>query len=152
MFICPLVPCLASSLSWKFEFTVSQTASAQPWLYKDFLLSSIILCVCAWLVTLQSWHLFFNILGPHCYGCTNCGHADMKHPDSSVEYIAGHLDVCLPCCGSAKWSDSDGDDVKCVWLFISLGSFSASLILVASVPITCVPLPLLLQVKLGKLC
>jgi len=38
----------------------------------------------------------------------------MKHPDSSVEYIAGHLDVGLPCDGFAKWSDSDSDDVKYV--------------------------------------
>jgi len=36
----------------------------------------------------------------------------MKHPDSSVEYIAGHLDVGLPCDVFAKWSDSDGDDVN----------------------------------------
>ena len=50
----------------------------------------------------------------------------MKHPDSSVEYIAGHLDVGLPCDGFAKWSDSDSDDVKYVWLFISLGLVSAS--------------------------
>lgn len=54
------------------------------------------------------------ILGQHCYGCTNRGHADMKHPDNSVEYVAGHLDACLPCRGSARWSDSDGDDVKYV--------------------------------------
>ncbi|XP_039828412.1 uncharacterized protein LOC120689930 isoform X2 [Panicum virgatum] len=55
-----------------------------------------------------------NDNGQHCYGCTNRGHADMKHPDSSVEYIAGHLDVGLPCDGFAKWSDSDSDDVKYV--------------------------------------
>lgn len=38
----------------------------------------------------------------------------MKHPDSSVENIAGHLDVSSPFGAFAQWSDSDGDDVKYV--------------------------------------
>ncbi|CAL5086580.1 unnamed protein product [Urochloa decumbens] len=50
----------------------------------------------------------------HCYGCTNQGKADMKHPDSSVEYIAGHLDVRLPFGAFAKWVEPGGGDVKYV--------------------------------------
>ena len=73
------------------------------------------------------------ILGQHSYGCTNRGHADMKHPDSSVEYIAGHLDVGLPCDGFAKWSDSDGDDVNMYDYLFPRDSFQPLLILVASV-------------------
>ncbi|CAL5072592.1 unnamed protein product [Urochloa decumbens] len=55
-----------------------------------------------------------NDNGQHCYGCTNQGKADMKHPDSSVEYIAGHLDVRLPFGAFAKWVEPGGGDVKYV--------------------------------------
>ncbi|CAN6205548.1 unnamed protein product [Urochloa humidicola] len=55
-----------------------------------------------------------NDNGQHCYGCTHHGKADVKHPDSSVEYIAGHVDVYMPFGGYVEWSDSDGDDVKYV--------------------------------------
>ncbi|CAM0146202.1 unnamed protein product [Urochloa decumbens] len=55
-----------------------------------------------------------NDNGQHCYGCTNHGEPDMKHPDNSVEYIAGHLDVYMPIGRYVEWSDSDGDDVKYV--------------------------------------
>ncbi|CAL5062647.1 unnamed protein product [Urochloa decumbens] len=55
-----------------------------------------------------------NDNGQHCYGCTNQGKADTKHPDSSVEYIAGHLDVRLPFGAFAKWVEPGGGDVKYV--------------------------------------
>ncbi|KAF0909125.1 hypothetical protein E2562_031629 [Oryza meyeriana var. granulata] len=51
--------------------------------------------------------------GRTCYGCTNHGTVDMKHPDTG-EYFAGHLDVFLPFGCFGEWSDSDDDDTY-VW-------------------------------------
>ncbi|XP_051204894.1 uncharacterized protein [Lolium perenne] len=39
----------------------------------------------------------------HCYGCTNNGSADMKHPNNSYAYAGGHLNTYLP----FEWSDSE---------------------------------------------
>ncbi|KAM0923703.1 hypothetical protein ACQ4PT_005375 [Festuca glaucescens] len=46
-----------------------------------------------------------------CYGCTNNGSVNMKHPNSVDEYIGGHLDVRSPFRCHVEWSDSD-DDVE----------------------------------------
>lgn len=73
------------------------------------------MCLCLVGYLIGDSFSFVNI-GQHCYGCTKNGNPDMMHPDSSVEYIAGHLDVCLPFgrAGSVKWSDSEEDDAKYV--------------------------------------
>ncbi|KAJ1291181.1 hypothetical protein BS78_02G298500 [Paspalum vaginatum] len=55
-----------------------------------------------------------NDNGQHCYGCTNHGNVDMKHPDSSDEFAAGHLDVHLPVGSFVESSDYDSDDDKYV--------------------------------------
>lgn len=47
----------------------------------------------------------------HCYGCTNKGNINMKHPSSADQYIAGHLDVGSPSGFYVEWTDSD-DDVE----------------------------------------
>lgn len=46
-----------------------------------------------------------------CYGCTNNGSVNMKHPNGADEYIGGHLDVGSPFGCHVEWSDSD-DDVE----------------------------------------
>ncbi|RLN33614.1 hypothetical protein C2845_PM03G08990 [Panicum miliaceum] len=38
--------------------------------------------------------IFAEVKRQHCYGCTNRGHADMKHPDSSVEYMVTWMWAC----------------------------------------------------------
>ncbi|XP_062187647.1 uncharacterized protein LOC133890992 [Phragmites australis] len=45
-----------------------------------------------------------------CYGCINNGNLGMKHPDSSVEFAAGHLDAPLPFGCFRELSDSDDDE------------------------------------------
>jgi len=113
---CPSI-CEKRSLYYHLNFTASKGASPKN-CSMDNLIFAEVICMP------QGQHVELLITcfcsvnpndnGQHCYGCTNRGHADMKHPDSSVEYIAGHLDVGLPCDGFAKWSDSDSDDVKYV--------------------------------------
>lgn len=44
-----------------------------------------------------------------CYGCTNNGSVNMKHPNDVDEYNGGHLDVRKPFGCDAEWSDSDDD-------------------------------------------
>uniref|UniRef100_A0ACD5WL53 Uncharacterized protein n=1 Tax=Avena sativa TaxID=4498 RepID=A0ACD5WL53_AVESA len=48
-----------------------------------------------------------------CYGCTNNGSVNMKHPNGADKYIGGHLDVGRgsSCGWHVEWSDSD-DDVE----------------------------------------
>ncbi|XP_048559764.1 uncharacterized protein LOC125540231 [Triticum urartu] len=45
-----------------------------------------------------------------CYGCTNNGSPDMKHPSSTDKYIAGHLNGYLPFGCRREFSDSDDEE------------------------------------------
>ncbi|KAL6861359.1 hypothetical protein ACP4OV_017059 [Aristida adscensionis] len=65
-----------------------------------------------WLSVVSAW-LILLLMGQHCYGCARNGCVEMKHPDSSVEFTAGHLDVVLPFGGGPRewnWSDSEDDE------------------------------------------
>ncbi|XP_044968564.1 uncharacterized protein LOC123428426 [Hordeum vulgare subsp. vulgare] len=45
-----------------------------------------------------------------CYGCTNNGSPDMKHPSSTDKYTAGHLNAYLPFGCRTEFSDSDDEE------------------------------------------
>lgn len=46
----------------------------------------------------------------HCYGCTNSGSVDMKHPDNVDAYAGGHLNVYLPHRRVGEyWNDTNDD-------------------------------------------
>ncbi|KAM3298703.1 hypothetical protein ACQJBY_040266 [Aegilops geniculata] len=48
----------------------------------------------------------------HCYGCTNNGSVNMKHPNSADEYTGGHLDVGMPFGCYSDWSYWDYNDLE----------------------------------------